>query len=182
MRPSLLRRLFHFSGVIIPITYLSLGKSSALLVTTIILVLLAIAEFVRLGLSLDVPFLRRHLKEEEIKNPTGSLFYMVSCLLVILLFGRSIAVASILVLVVSDPLASTVGSRWGRHRFSGKSAEGTIAFFLSSVIVLKFFSFGSAPLLAAAAAATATEFFSSRFINDNFSIPLATALMLSCFR
>src|SRR5271157_5401322 len=99
MKPSLLRRLFHFSGVIIPITYLSLGKGPALLVTTVILVLLAIAELARIGLSLDVPFLKRHLKEEEIKNPTGSLSYMASCLLVILLFGRSIAVASILVLV-----------------------------------------------------------------------------------
>jgi dolichol kinase len=179
MKLSVLRRLFHFSGVIIPITYLLLGKNPALVLTTIVLVLLALAEFLRIGLSLDSPFLRKHLKEKEMKNPTGSVPYMVSCLLVILLFDRLTAVASILVLVLSDPVASIIGSRLGRRHFLGKSVQGTIAFFLCSVLVLTFFPFGIAARLAAAIAATVAEFLSSRFVDDNLTIPLATAVVLT---
>ena len=179
MKLSFLRRLFHFSGIVIPITYLLLGKNPALALTTTILVLLASAEFLRIILSLDSPFLRKHLKEKEMKNPTGSVPYMLSCLLVILLFDRLTAVASILVLVLSDPAASIIGSHLGRRRLLGKSVQGTTAFFLCAVVVLTFFPFGIAARLGAAIAATLAEFFSSRFIDDNLTIPLATAVVLT---
>lgn len=162
-----------------PVTYLLFGRGSALLVATVILVLLASAEVLRIGLSLDSPFLRRHLKERELKRPTGALFYVVSCLLVMLLFDRVTAVASIFVLAFCDPLSAVVGSRWGRPRFFGKSAEGTIAFFLCAVAILSCFSFNMPARLTAAAAATAAEFFSPPFVDDNFSIPLATAVALT---
>jgi dolichol kinase len=113
------------------------------------------------------------------KKPTSSLFYMASCLLVILLFDKLPAVASIFVLAVSDPLSSIIGSQWGRRRFLGKSAEGTVAFFLSSLLILVCFSLKLPALLVAASAATAAEFFSSRFVDDNLSIPIVTALALT---
>jgi dolichol kinase len=176
---SLLRRLFHFSGVVIPITYLLLGQSAALALTAATLVLLACADILRIITAFDSPFLRRHLKENELKKPTASLFYMISCLLVILLFDKPTAVASIFVLVVSDPLSALIGSRWGRRRFLGKSAEGTAAFFLSTILILTCFHFRIPALFAAAGAATAAELLSSRVIDDNFSIPVVTAFVLT---
>ena len=113
------------------------------------------------------------------KRLTGSIFYVAGCLLVILFFDRLVAIASIFVLAVSDPLSSIVGSAWGRGRFLGKSIEGTAAFFLSSVIILACFPFTIPSLFAAAAAASAAELFSSRFIDDNFSIPVTAALVLT---
>ena len=65
MKLSLLRRLFHFCGAAMPVTYLLFGRSAALLLTTVVLLLLVAAEILRLGLSADSPFLRRHLKERE---------------------------------------------------------------------------------------------------------------------
>jgi diacylglycerol kinase (CTP) len=182
MNLSLLRRLFHLSGSVIPITYLFLGRGASLVLASTILVLLACAEALRIGLSLDLPFFRKHLKEKEMKKPTGSLFYVISCLLVILIFDRLTAVAAIFVLAICDPLSSIIGSKWGRRRVLGKSPEGTLTFFVSSVLVLTCFSFGIAAVFVAACTATAAEFLSSRFIDDNLSIPLATAFALSLFK
>lgn len=181
MKLTLLRRLFHFSGIVIPVTYLLLGRGAALALTAAALVLLTIVDVLRIATSFDSPFLRRHLKEKEMKKPTASLLYMVSCLLVILLFGKLTAVASIFVLAVSDPLSSIIGSRWGKRRLLGKSAEGTVSFFLSSVFILACFSFKIPALFAAAGAATLAEFFSSPFVDDNLTIPIVTALVLAIF-
>lgn len=179
MKFSLLRRLFHLCGIIMPVTYLLFGRDAALLVAAVILALLAAAEFMRFRVSFGSSFLRRHLKERELKSPTGAVFYAVSSLLVILLFDKPVAVASIFVLAFCDPVSAVVGSRWGGRRFRGKSPEGTIAFFLCAFAVLSCFSFGMAARVAAAAAATAAEFASPPFIDDNFSIPLACALVLA---
>jgi dolichol kinase len=179
MKLSLLRRLFHFSGIVIPVAYLLFGRGAALVLTTAVLVLVTTIDFLRIATSFDSPFLRRHLKEKEMKKPTASLLYMVSCLLVILLFGKLTAVASIFVLAVSDPLSSIIGSRWGTRRILGKSAEGTASFFFSSILILSCFSFRVPALFAAAGAATLAEFLSSPFIDDNLTIPLVTALVLT---
>ena len=179
MKFSLLRRLFHISGVIIPISYLLWGKLTALVLATGLLVLLSVAEVLRLTGVLDSPLVKRQLKEKEMDRPTGSLFYVGGCLLTILVFSKPVAVASILVLIVSDPLASLIGSRWGKRFLLGKSLEGTGTFFLSSILILECFSFKAHAVLAAACAGTAAELLSSRFLDDNLSIPLVTAIALT---
>ena len=103
MEHPVLRRLFHVSGIVIPLTYLSRGKSAALILGALVFLLLAIGETLRLKGILDPPFVRRQLKEKETKGPTGSLYYVGSCLLTMLFFDKPIAVAAIFVLVISDP-------------------------------------------------------------------------------
>lgn len=146
---------------------------------TAILFLLVALEALRIGFSLDSPFWRKHLKARELKGPTGAIFYAASSLLVMLLFEKPVAVASIFVLALCDPASAIVGLKWGKRRFRGKSAEGTGTFFLCAFVVLACFSFGIPVSLVAAAVATAAEFFSSPFVDDNFSIPLVTALILT---
>jgi dolichol kinase len=161
-----------------PVTYLLFGREAAIFVTTAILLLMVALEALRIGFSLDSPFWRKHLKARELKKPTGALFYVASSLLVMLLFEKHIAVPSIFVLALCDPASAIVGLKWGKRRFRGKSAEGTGAFFLCAFVVLVCFSAGIPVSLGAAAAATAAEFFSSPYVDDNFSIPLVTALAL----
>ncbi len=178
MEHPVLRRLFHVSGIVIPLTYLSRGKSAALILGALVFLLLAIGETLRLKGILDPPFVRRQLKEKETKGPTGSLYYVGSCLLTMLFFDKPIAVAAIFVLVISDPLSSIIGLRWGRCRLYGKSLEGTAAFFFSSILILACLRFRAPAAVGGAFAGTAAELFSSRFTDDNLSIPLVTALAL----
>ncbi len=174
-----LRRLFHLSGCLIPVVYLLTNKRVALLVAAAAIVAVAFIEALRIKGCIRLGFVEALLKERELKGPTGSLFYLVSCLATILFFDKRIASASIFVLAVSDPISSIVGLKWGRRSFRGKSAEGTAAFFFSSVLVLACFSFKWPGIIVAAAAACATELFSSKYVDDNLAIPIVAALALA---
>lgn len=177
----LLRTLLHVSGAVIPLTYVVWGRGAALGLAASVFVLMAAGEALRLTGILAPPVLKGQLKEKEAQRPTGALFYAGSCLLAVLIFEKWIAVASIFVLIVSDPLSSLIGSRWGRRKLLGKTLEGTAAFFVSAVVVIACFQFGTAAAIAGACAGTAAELFSGRPVDDNFAIPLACGFALWVF-
>ena len=174
----LLRRLFHVSGIVIPLTYLFWGKAAALTLGTLIFLLLCAAETLRLTGMLNPSFVRGQLKEKERKRPTGALLYAASCLLTMLIFREPVAVPSMFVLAISDPFSSLIGSRWGRCRFFGKSLEGTSAFLFSSLLILACFRFRIPAVVGGACAGALAELFSSRIVDDNLFIPLACACAL----
>lgn len=177
-KQPLLRTLFHVSGIVIPWTYMVWGKDTALILCGLVFLFLAILDIMRLKGVLAPSFVRHRLKEKEARRPTGALFYAGSCLLTILLFDKSIALASIVVLIVSDPLSSLIGSRWGRRRLFGKSLEGTGVFFFSAVVVIKCFQFGAFAAIGGACAGMLADLLTPRFLDDNLSIPLACAFTL----
>ena len=158
-RHPLLRTLFHVLGAVIPLTYIAWGRGAALGLATAVFVLMAACEALRLTGILAPPVLKGQLKEKEARRPTGALFYAGSCLLAILIFEKWIAVASIFVLIVSDPLSSLIGSRWGRRKLLGKTLEGTAVFFVSAAVVIACFHFGAAAAIAGACAGTAADCF-----------------------
>ncbi len=177
-KQPLLRSLFHVSGVVIPLTSLVGGKGAALIISALAFLLLGILELLRLRGVFAPSFVKHQLKSREMKGPTGATFYVASCMLTILLFDKAIALASIFVLIVSDPLSSLIGSRWGRRRLFGKSIEGTAVFLSSAVIVIKCLPFGTFAAIAGAGAGLLADLFTPGFIDDNFSIPLACSFTL----
>ncbi len=93
-----------------------------------------------------------------------------------------LAVTAIAVLGLADPAAAVIGRRWGRHKLlNGRSLEGTLTFMAVGFVA----AFGIAllhlpPEQAALAAAGAAVLgglaeLTSRRIDDNLSIPLASA-------
>jgi dolichol kinase len=176
---SIWRNLFHFSGIVIPLAYLLHSKGAALSLTILLFCVLSAVEFLRITGRLKVGLAGKYLKEKEQKKPTGSIFYVVAALVTILLFHKQVAICSLLVLCISDPLSSLVGRRLGRHPLFGKSVEGTLAFLGSSLIILLLFSVSPPVALAAAFVATLTELFTPRFLDDNLTIPIATGFALT---
>ena len=176
---SIWRNLFHFSGIVIPLAYLLINRGAALGFTTLLFCVLLVVEFLRITGRLKLGMAGKFLKEKEAKKPTGSLFYVVAALVVILLFRREVATCALFVLCISDPLSSLVGRRLGRHPLLGKSIEGTLAFFGSSLIILLLFSVGLFVALAVALVATLTELFTPGFLDDNLTIPIMTGLTLT---
>ena len=175
---SLWRNLFHFSGIVIPLACLTLGRGAALTLNGLLLFAAVIVETLRITGRLRLSFVQKHIKEGEKKGPTGSFYFLLGSLLTLLLFDQHIAIPVIMVLAVSDPLASLVGRTLARTRFLGKSLEGTSAFFLSSATILAFFSFGVLCVLLVALVMTAAELFTRKPLDDNLTIPLAGGLAL----
>jgi len=104
-------------------------------------------------------------------------------------FKTEIIVASFLILAISDASAALIGKRIKSSPFFEKSLAGSTAFFLSALLVLFgcgiffnsptwFYIFG----IIAVAATTVIEARPSLFnIDDNFSIPVGFALILTMF-
>lgn len=175
----MLRKLFHFSGIIIPVIYLLTDKQTALIVTGSIFIVDIVLEVLRIKGFIKIPFIEKNMKKEERNKLSGSFFYVLSGLITIIFFAKNIAVSSLFILSIADPLSSLLGSRFGRVRFLGKSLEGTMTFFAASFLILRIFSFSIPIAVAGAFIASLTELFSSRPIDDNLSIPLVTALALT---
>ena len=109
----------------------------------------------------------------------GSTFFLFSTILTILLFPKPIAVSSLLILILADTAAALVGKGIGRVRIFGKTLEGSMAFFLTALLIVWIY-----PTLnrfsgsVAALGATLIELLPIR-LNDNLTIPLtAGAIML----
>ncbi len=87
-----------------------------------------------------------------------------------------VAVGAITVATLGDALAAIIGKSLGRHRFSsGKSLEGSLAYFLTALLVLIPPLVSFAPALAGAVIGTIVEFYNVP-PDDNFSNQLAVAV------
>ncbi|MBA4391112.1 MAG: hypothetical protein C0399_09255 [Syntrophus sp. (in: bacteria)] len=175
----ILRKLLHLTCIIIPVLYLLTDKKTALIITSILFIAVSVFEILRIKGVLKIALVERHTKEEERKRPLGSFYYVLSGLIIMTFFEKNIAVASLFVLSISDSLASIIGSRFGRIRFLGKSLEGTLTFFFSSLCIFLAFSFSFSIATICAVISALTELFSSRLIDDNLAVPLVTALALT---
>lgn len=173
------RNLFHFSGIVIPLACLFFGKAAALALSVVLLSTSVVIEVLRIKGRMRMTFLEKNIKEKERKAPTGSFFFLLGAVVTLALFKERAAVPALLLLAVSDPLSSLVGRHFGKTRFLGKSLEGTCAFFLSSLAVLLFFSFSLPHVLLAALVATAAELFTMKPLDDNLSIPIVSAAVLT---
>jgi len=217
------RKIWHVLGLIIPVSlYLDIFAdyngfvyaSRAVVVTSlgIFLFLLVILESVRLTSSSFEAFFFKYfgflMKESERTRFNGTVPYFFANFLVVLFFPPEIAVLSILFLVIGDPTAAYVGSKYGKNRFyNGKSREGIIGFsvsaFVVGLLVLILFTISKPesflslklgdeiyliPVLIlglGVIAACLTEFYSSTvakgLIDDNLLIPIVSAVVISFF-
>lgn len=134
------------------------------------------------GMSQHIPILRA----EEQHRPTGSTFFIAGALLAFLFFDSAIAANATLIQAVADPAAAIVGTRWGHHRWRGKSLEGSLAYLTTAIaagcLLLPSHLGLGLPLLAlGAVAATVLEFLPLP-IDDNLRVPLLTSLVLAAVR
>lgn len=175
---SIWRKLFHFSGIIVPLTCLAFGRTFAIGLCAVLLGICIVLEVLRIKGYIALHVAKDLLKDHEKKRPTGSFFFLLSSLVTLLAFSERYAVPALFVLSICDPLSSYVGYHFGKTPVFDKSLQGLLAFFFSALIILLFFSFPAYAVTITAAAAALTELFSSRYFDDNLSIPIVTAGML----
>ena len=185
------RKLFRLVGLLFPATLYLIPGGYGLAATGGILIL-----FIATMLTLEVyrfryPGVNRWLfehfhaftKEKERTRVSTTTLFLIACLLTILLFPRSVAIAAVLFLVVGDPVAEVIGLRYGRIRLMGKTLEGTLAGFgacLAAGALARWLPLGLdwSVLLAGAAVASLAELLPLP-IDDNFTIPLAAGLAMA---
>jgi len=110
----------------------------------------------------------------------GAIIFFVGTLIVILLFAPFFAALSILVLSISDSLATIAGYYVGKHvLYKKKTIEGTLVFFASTLVILVLFIITPMKALVIALLVSATELLTPKYLDDNLTIPFVTGLLLS---
>ena len=114
---------------------------------------------------------------------SGSLYVLLAAIACTLLFPQPVAVFSLSVMLISDTSAALFGKAYGtRKLYKNKSLEGTVAFFLSALIVNMLcepiYHFTYAGVIACAAASFAEMFEDKLEVDDNLSIPLVVGTVL----
>ena len=186
-----LRKIFHFSAIVLPILYYYTSQVA-------IVIILIIANFVILTLDINRhynikiqylvdKFFKPIMKEGEYsgsKSLSGMSYMFLAFLLTAIFFQVHKVIISWLILVVSDSSASLIGEKYGTKTRYGKSFLGSAVFFLSAFVVylisstfldlhLPFVSTVFAILLT-----TLAEFYSKSLnIDDNFLVPVVFCLM-----
>ena len=180
------RKIIHLSSAIIPISYnYFISKEKILFILFIISFCFVIIEILRINIYfLNQIFYKvfgSMIREYERIKFTGATISFISCFFLILIFEKNIAIYSMLILCISDALAALVGKKWGRNKIYNKSFEGSLAFFLISILIGIFFlDIKLIGLFFLSIIATIVELIPSP-INDNIIVPFSVASTISIY-
>lgn len=123
----------------------------------------------------------KFLKEKNAREGEGALFFFFGIFFTLSFFSKDISLISILVLTISDALATVLGVSFGRKNlFKDKTLLGTASFFLSSLLIVSFYRPLLVSIITAGLSAFA-ELFGKKILDDNLTIPLVVGASLSFF-
>lgn len=187
------RRFFHMmNGSIIAMLYLYyMEKGELVTFLGIVASIIFIGEQVRLKYPELSEFFSKInnilYRAEEQFEIASAMPYAASCLLIVFVFPKSIAIITVLFLALGDPLAAIVGIKYGKHKIGkNRSLEGSIAFFIISFLicffVMKSLHASLAKVLIFSAIGgligAVSDFIETR-LDDNITIPLISAPFLA---
>jgi len=134
------RRLWHLiGGSFFPILALFIPRGTLLITLGAMTAIFVAWEIVRFNAPKvnrwAVSHLSVILKEEERFRLTGTTYLLLSSLAVFLLFGKYVAITSLLFLSIGDLMASVIGEKYGRRIVFNKSLEGSLACLASCLLI-----------------------------------------------
>jgi dolichol kinase len=191
-RDEVVRKLIHLCSLSIPIVYYFIPRNEALIILGAVTAFALVIEllrhyskgFGRIFLSMFGFLLRKHELDEKKKNLNGATYVLISALICVFVFPKVLVITAFSILIISDTMAALIGRKFGKHKFLSKSLEGTLAFFISAIIVVLIapkieglFLEYLIGILAAAIAAI-VENISYGWIDDNLSIPVSIGLAM----
>jgi dolichol kinase len=188
---EVVRKAIHLFSLSIPTIYFFITKQLAICLLVPITAVCVIVDTARYYIPSVAQWfykwfgwlLRQHEINVSKKQLSGASNVLISSLLSVLIFPKIIAINAITILIISDTTSALVGRRFGRHRFLGKSLEGSLAFFISAVVVVLLApKIDRLPMeymigFIAAAIGTVVEALPVK-IDDNISIPLSVGASL----
>jgi dolichol kinase len=181
-KAELYRKSIHLLSLAIPISYLILTREELLIWLSIATFMVATIDIIRFFSStanqIFMRFFAVILRAHERKSISGATYLMMSALTVVILFDKTIVIPSILFVVLCDSTAAIVGKKFGKIHIFQKTLEGSLAFFAMGCIIVYLVEPRSPlPGFAGAFTAALVELLPLN-IDDNFSIPIVSALTI----
>jgi dolichol kinase len=190
MIAELLRKSIHLSSLWIPILYWQYNKIMMLSILVVLTFIYILLDYNKLKISFIKNIFAKFnmiLREKEQKgNLTGASYMLVASCLTILFFDKDSAIISLLILIIADTNAAIFGKMIKSKKICGnKTLVGSIAFFITTIIIICFYSFSISYIsfyyaVITAAILTYVELKSIVWkIDDNFSIPIIAGILLT---
>ncbi|HEY9188240.1 MAG TPA: dolichol kinase [Bacteroidota bacterium] len=186
LKKELIRKGIHMISLSIPIIYYYIPKDLALSIIIPLTLGSIILDILRYYSSTVANvfykifgnILRKHEVSSK-KTLNGGTYVLISASICIFIFPKVLVVMSFSILIISDILAALVGMSIGKIKINGKTLEGSLAFFISAVIVILVTpKITYTPIeyiigIIGALIGTLSELYSFNLLDDNFAIPVS---------
>lgn len=191
-KSELLRKSIHFCSLSIPIFYYFISKETALSILIPITLLTVSIDFSRhfiksLNKLVQNAFgfmMREHENNSLKKNLNGASYVFIGATITLYIFPKIIFITAFAILIVCDLAAALIGRSYGKHKFLSKSLEGTLAFFIFSIVVVLFTPKVESLLpefiigMVGGAVGAIVENISYGWADDNLTIPISIGLTM----
>lgn len=193
---EVLRKSIHLSGILIPAGYYFIDRFTALFWLSLLLVVTLHLEWMRLHGYIQYPAIL--LRPLENKKMAGYAYSILAAFLVIALFSRTTAIVAFTMAVIGDTSSGIAGAVWGKSAnvrqtglplkpapimlvmFLVSLGSGYLASLASGLESLPFFSIALGALGATLADCVPWQI-RGRVLDDNLTIPLASAFLISVY-
>ena len=185
-KKELVRKGIHLFSLSIPIVYYYVSRELALTILVPMTLISIILDFLRYysvaGANIFYKIFGQILRKHETggkKTLNGGTYVLISAALCVFLFPKVLVIMSFSILIISDILAALVGMSIGKIKINGKTLEGSLAFFISAIIVIFVtpkITYSSTEYLIGIMGAfigTLAELYSFNILDDNFAIPVS---------
>jgi len=185
IKDELMRKLIHICSSIFAYALFFFNQETVCLIVGIGSILILIFEILRINYkSINRIFIKifgKVTRNFEKNKLTGASYVMLSSFIVLLpVFESYVCIISILVMSYSDTAAAIIGKKYGKTKIFSKTLEGSFAFFIVAFIIalVMYPQINLALSITAIVIATIVEILPLN-IDDNFSVPITVALIIS---
>lgn len=190
---ELLRKSIHLISLSIPISYIFVDRTIALYILIPLALIAVIIDFLSKINPTVHNFIYKYfgkmLRSHEVEYKytlNGASWVLISAVICTLIFPKLIMIVSFTILIISDICAAILGRKFGKHSLFNKSWEGTIAFFISALIVVVvyglLFNLPAIYYIAGVIGAVVGGFAEAASgvikVDDNLAIPISSGLIL----
>ncbi|MFN8367181.1 MAG: dolichol kinase [Candidatus Kapaibacterium sp.] len=191
---EILRKGIHLVSLAIPLIYIHVDRITAIWVLVPMTLVFFLTDVLshRSGFVRDIvlkyfgSMMREHERRSDKLLLNGATYVLFSACLCVILLPKVIAVTAFTILIISDISAALIGRKFGKHKFLDKSLEGTLAFIVSSFVVVYCIGrYCNAPVsfyisgCIAGVVGGIVENISIRLhMDDNFSIPASIGIVM----
>lgn len=137
-RKELIRKLFHLTGLTIPLVYTIFGKDYAIFFTSILLLSSIFLEFVRIRAHALFPMnkVADMISRSFEKTALASyVYFCMAALMIVFFMPEKTVIVGLTCALIGDAVSAIVGVGAGKRRIKDKTLEGNMAGFISVVII-----------------------------------------------
>tara|TARA_Y100000996_G_C22548607_1_gene652850 strand:- start:1766 stop:2347 length:582 start_codon:yes stop_codon:yes gene_type:complete len=184
-KQELLRKGIHACNSIIAFSLFFLDQKDVLLIVAISAILIVVFDFLRIytkPVQRIYNFLFKEVTRDfESHRLTGASYVMIGALIVLSIFESRICIPALLIMSFSDSAAAIIGKKYGKTKIFNKTLEGSLAFLLTSFVIVIFFipDIDFTFSIIAIIASTIVELVPKSNLDDNLLIPIVSAFIIS---